>query len=344
MADQPQPYRNGVLDWLLERDDPNVRYLALRDLLEAPEDDPELLAARQAAYEQGPIASILAAMNREGYWIRPGPGYNPRYRSAVWSLIALSQLGASARHDERVRRACAYLLDHALADGGQFSYTGAPSGTIDCLQGNLCAALLSLGYDDPRLEGAFDWMACSVTGEGLAPATDQEADRRYFKSNCGPLFACSYNYGRPCAWGGVKILLAFSRLPLDWRTPAIRRAIQTGLDFLLGVDPARATYPTKDGNRPSRNWWKFGFPVFYVTDLLQNVEVLLRLGHAQDPRLEPALNLIREKQDQAGRWKLEHDYSGKTWGSYGVRNQPNKWVTLRALRVLKLASWDAQRN
>jgi hypothetical protein len=32
---------------------------------------------------------------------------------------------------------------------------------------------------------------------------------------------------------------------------------------------------------------------------------------------------------------LEYDYAGKTWGDYGEKKQANKWVTLRALRVLK---------
>src|SRR5690606_15915899 len=99
-------------------------------------------------------------------------GYNPKYRSTVWSIILLAQLGASAEQDERIARACAYVLDHALTAGGQFTASGAPSGTADCLQGNLCAALIDLGYDDSRLETAFEWMARSVTGEGVAPVGD----------------------------------------------------------------------------------------------------------------------------------------------------------------------------
>ena len=88
--------------------------------------------------------------------------------------------------------------------------------------------------------------------------------------------------------------------------------------------------------KPSRNWWKFGFPVFYVTDLLQIVEALVRLGYGRDPRLANALTLILEKQDEDGRWALEYDYTGKTWVDFGAKNQPNPWVTLRALRTLKL--------
>jgi len=50
-----------------------------------------------------------------------------------------------AGQDERIARACSYLLDQALAPGGQFASSTAPSGTVDCLQGNLCASLVDLG-------------------------------------------------------------------------------------------------------------------------------------------------------------------------------------------------------
>ena len=115
----------------------------------------------------------------------------------------------------------------------------------------------------------------------------------------------------------------------------IENAIQKGVDFLLGIDPADARYPTGWTNKPSGNWWKFGFPVFYVTDLLQNIEALVRLGYGNDPRLSNALNIVREKQDQNGQWALEYDYAGKTWVVFGEKKQPNKWVTLRAAWVLK---------
>ena len=53
------------LPWLLEPQDPGVRYLALRDLLDLPADNHELLAARQVAHTQGPIATILDKMHPE---------------------------------------------------------------------------------------------------------------------------------------------------------------------------------------------------------------------------------------------------------------------------------------
>jgi hypothetical protein len=335
MAWQDQ-LNDDPLPWLLEPESPGVRYLALRDLLDTPADSPELIAARLAAHTEGPIASILAEMDAAGFWVKPGPGYNPKYRSTVWALILLAQLGASAAQDTRIGRACGYLLDHALAGGGQFSISGTPSSTVDCLQGNLCAALLDLDCDDPRLEAAFEWMARSVTGEGVSPMEDRQASVRYYAGKCGPGFTCGANNKLPCAWGAVKVMLAFGRWPQERWTPLIQTAVQQGVDFLLRTDPAQAEYPSGWAEKPSGNWWKFGFPVFYVTDILQIVEALVRLGHGHDPRLAGALKIIREKQDAHGRWALEYDYTGKTWVDFGIKKQPNKWVTLRVLRELSL--------
>lgn len=327
--------KGDALSWLLETRTPEVRYLALRDLLEYPPTDSELSAVCRAAHKEGPIATILAEMDESGYWVEPGPGYNPKYRSTVWSVILLAQLGASVAEDKRIAQACAYLFDHAFTEGGQFSISGAPSGTIDCLQGNLAWAMLELGYDDSRLNKAFDWMARSVTGENIASSEDRQAAVRYYAGKCGPTFACGANNKLPCAWGGTKVMLALGKWPQKRRTPVIKRAIQQGIDFILSVDPAEATYPTGYSNKPSQNWWKFGFPIFYVTDLLQLVEALVALGYGDDPRLSHALAVIRDKQDGNGRWALDYDYTGKTWVDFGAKKQPNKWVTLRALRVLK---------
>ncbi len=329
--------KSDPIDWLLEPENPGVRYLALRDLADRPDDDDELVHARHLAHTSGPIAKILDKMAPEGYWAKPGPGYTTKYRSTAWTLIMLAQLGALASEDERIGRGCAYLMEHSLAPGGQFSVYGTPSSTIDCLQGNLCWALLELGYGDPRLEQAFEWMARTVTGEGLAPRSNKDAELRYYAYNCGPLFACGPNYGQPCAWGAAKVMLAFGKLPEAERTPLINHAIQEGVKFFFSIDPVTAEWPTRLGDKPSRNWWKFGFPVFYVTDLLQVVEALVMLGYGEDPRLANALELIRQKQDDHGRWLLEYDYIGKTWVQFGEKKQPNKWVTERALRVLKRA-------
>ena len=331
--------RGDSVSWLLESDVPGVRYLALRDVVGLSDDDKELKSARKKAHKEGPIAHILSKMNEEGYWQRPGTGYGPKYKSTVWALILLAQLGASVKEDKRIKQACRYYLDNALNPGGQISAmtNNSPSGTVDCLQGNMLWSLMELGYNDPRMDSAYEWMARTVTGEGVAPMKEKHAPVRYFAGKCGPTFACGANNKLSCAWGGVKVLLALSKLPVEKRSELIDRAIRHGVDFFFSVDPSTAEYPNGWAAKPSGNWWKFGFPVFYVTDILQIAEALVGLGYAKDPRLANTLELIRSKQDEKGRWPLEYNYDGKTWMRFGKMKDPNEWVTLRALKVLKAA-------
>lgn len=329
--------RGDPVPWLLKSENPGVRYLALRDLTDLSPDDKQLKAARKLAHREGPIAHILSKMDEEGFWKRPGTGYGPKYKSTVWALILLAQLGASVKEDKRIDRACRYYLDQSLNPGGQISAmtNKSPSGTVDCLQGNMLWSLMELGYRDTRMDSAYEWMARTVTGEGVAPMKDKHAPVRYFAGKCGPRFACGANNKLPCAWGGVKVMLAFSKLPEQKRTPLIKEAIKHGVDFFLGIDPATAEYPSGWAVKPSGNWWKFGFPVFYVTDLLQLAESLVRLGYGKDKRLANTFGIICNKQNENGQWLMEYDYTGKTWLNFGKQKQPNEWVTLRALRVLR---------
>ena len=272
---------DDALAWLLAPDaaNPGVRYFALRDLLDQPANAPEVIAAQTAVMASGPVPAILAAQSPEGCWVEPGAGYYPKYTGTVWQVIFLAQLGADGR-DPRVRAGCEYVLDHARSSYGGFSAGASPTGMIHCLQGNLAAAALDLGrLGDARLDTALDWLARSITGAGIAPAEEKDAPIRYYRSgNSAPGFACAANNQLPCAWGAVKAMLALSKVPDAARTPAIGAAIGVGIDFLLSRDPAVADYPTAYATKPSQSWFRFGYPIAYVTDVLQNLEVLVALG------------------------------------------------------------------
>ena len=330
----PQLLRADPLPWLLEPSTPAVRQAALRDLLDRPADDSEVAEARRAAMAADPIAAILAAQQRDGYWEKPGAGYATKYRGTVWQLIFLDQLGADPA-DERVQRACDYVLGHSIAATGGFGASGRldrpppPSAVLHCLNGNLLRAVIGFGrLDDERVQGAIEWQARAITGEGV--------ERWYASGTSGPSFACAANEGLPCGWGAAKAMLGLARIPEGRRSPLVARAIDTGVTFLLSRDPAVADYPKGWGNtRPNRSWFKLGFPSAYVTDILQVLEALVELGHGADPRLARARAWLLAMQDDRGRWWNQYAYNGKTWVDFERQGEPGKWVTLRALRVLR---------
>ena len=227
------------------------------------------------------------------------------------------------------------MLAHSVARNGGFAAlagTGAspPSNArvLHCLNGNLLRALVSFGWlDDPRVRGAISWEARAVTGEGF--------DGYHRWATSGPGFGCGINGTLPCAWGAIKALRGLAAIPPRRRSELVRRAVTAGTELLLSRDPAVADYPTD--SKVSPNWFKLGFPSGYVADMLQNLEVLSELGHARDPRLSRAVDLVLSKQDRLGRWRNEHAHNGKTWGDVERQGAPSKWVTLRACRVLKAA-------
>lgn len=321
--------RNGAaLRWLLETDpaNPSIRYFALRDLLERPADDAEVVAAQAAIMRSGPVPAILAAQEPEGYWEKPGGGYG-KYRGTVWQIMFLAEMGADP-DDARVRRGCEYVLTHTVASSGGFACSNTkpmPSSVVHCLNGNLLEALMRLSWrHDARVQAALDWQVRSINGDAV---------QYYASGTSGPDFACAVNEKLPCAWGALKALKGLLSVPAAEHSPAMQRAIERGAALLLRHDPALADYPYTD--KISSAWFKLGFPLSYWSDVLETLRILAALGYGADARLERAYAWLLDKQDAQGRWKLANGLNGKMWIDIEQHGKPSKWVTLRALRVIK---------
>ena len=339
MADWKDKLRGDPVSWLLETDtsQPAIRYFTLRDILDISDDDTEVKKTKAEIMKTGPVPAILDNQETEGYWLKPGPGYSPKYKSTVWQIIFLAQLGADI-NDLKVRNGCEYVLNHNIAGHGGITYNGIPSGFIHCLSGNMMAALIDLGcIDDNRVQSALEWEARAITGDGVADNKIQNIIERYYAYTPGPNFICGPNGGLPCGWGAVKAMLALSKVPANYRTERINKAIEQGMRFLLSHDITTADYPFAFGTKPSSSWFKFGYPIGYVADVLQNLEVLIALGQGNNPKIAKAIEFVINKQDSQGRWKIEYTLNGKMWADIEKKGQPSKWITLRALRVLKAA-------
>lgn len=367
MANWKEKLNGDPIPWLLEPDEyqPAIRYYTLRDILCRDENDKEVKAAKAAIMTSGPVPVILAAQHPEGYW-----GKRPRYTGTLPALVYMAQFGADGA-DPRIRAGCEILLSRYIASNGAplggLSLKGTPSGYNYCIASIMGAALIDFGWlNDQRLQTAMEWLAQNITGEGAADSSNSDANRRQDKSGKAPPFVCSSrNANLPCAWGAINAMIALIKVPPAQRTKNMQEAIKLGVDFLLSHDPAVADYPFGRGNKPSSNWFKFDYPL-HGADVLQNLEVLAALGQAENSKLANALNLVISKQNQQGRWLLERTYKEladkqETKVFYWYKNlvrlyitykeladiqekkgQPSKWVTLRALRVLKAAYPEEQ--
>ena len=326
MSNWQSKINGDPLPWLLEAENPSVRYFALRDLLDRGKNDRDVLAAKAAIMQSAPVKKILAAQKTEGYWTKAGVGYSPKYKATDWQILFLAELGADGTN-RLAQRGCEYLLTHALSAQRGFSAmaNAVPSGVIHCLNGNLIWALVTLGReDDERVRAAVEWLAGAITGD----------DFDDFNAIVpGPGFKCGVNMKQPCAWGAGKALRALAVVPKEWKTPRVKKATEMAAAFLFSRDLAKADYPF--GARVSGEWFKFGFPLSYTSDVLEALMALTKAGYGDDPRLKNAVAFVLSKQDVQGRWAMKHSLNGKMWADIEEKGKPSKWVTLRALRALK---------
>jgi len=331
MSDWTSVLKADPLPWLLEEDNPSVRYFTLVDILDLPPRDQRVSAAKKAIMEKGAVAEILSRQKVGGYWEKREDFYmRAKYKGTVWQLIILAELGADG-HDPRIKNARDFILRVAQDKrSGGFAYLGGRAGgayhsaVIPCLTGNMVWSLIRLGYlGDPRVKSGVDWIT-----------TYARFDDRIDRAPRGwPYEKRETCWGRhTCHSGAVKLMKALAEIPERERSSAVKRAVEAGAEYFLAHHVHLRSRNLSKVVKPK--WAKFGFPTMWDGDALEVFGLLTRLGY-RDPRMQEAADLILAKQDERSRWCLENTYNTRFQVDIEKKDMPSKWVTLLALKALK---------
>jgi hypothetical protein len=307
MTSDWQSWLNGdPLPWLLEQENPSVRYWTLIDLLDRPADAPEVREIRAAISRQPLVQELFARQHSAGHWgddeVRP---YTAQGTLGVLGL--LYALGCEP--DDATDAGCNSFLRFCQHESGGFSMTlTRRSGIFPCTTGEHLPLLVYFGLDDdPRVRRAFTFLIEEMTSEDAL--------------DCG-----RYQH-RDCLWGAIAALKGLAVLPADMRTDRSGQAVRRLAEALLNAD-----YAFKGEHK---RWLTFGVPRGW--DLLSALRALAAHGYARDPRFTPLFDLVLGRQDEQGRWLCGS--TSRTW-PLEKRNRPSKWVTLDALRLLKTAGQE----
>lgn len=331
MSNWESVLKTDPIEWLLESDNPSVRYLALTDILEKPVSDPEVPKAKNDIMLRGIVPQILSTQELEGYWDKPDRFYVSKYKGTVWQVIILAELLADA-NDERIKKACEFLLENSqdYESGGFSMHRGAKAGggrhseVIPCLTGNLTWSLIRFGYlDDPRVQRAIDWITTYQRFDDVDTKAPRDWPYDRFE-------ICWGNHS--CHMGAVKALKALSEIPVKKRTPEAQRTIEKGAEYILNHRVHKKSHDLKQVSKPG--WKRFGFPLMYQTDILEILGILTELGY-RDERMQESVEVVVSKQDTSGKWKLASTFNGRFQIDIEEKGEPSKWITLNALRVLK---------
>ena len=302
------------IPWLLEGEDAALRYRVLVDLLDRPESDSEVQKARAAIPEAPVVAAILAAQHPEGHWAEAKSTYRPKYKATHWQMILLAEFGLPGNHPS-VQRGLQRMAD----------------------------AITSIGAEDAIAQGDVLWCYTGNTlrflsrfGLGASEGAIRAAERMIELAQSDSQWTCPHSDGRTCLWGAVKALRGLSSMPAAARPAGAAEVMASAAQHLLAHDylsDGEKAGLTENGWES--DWLKFGFPSFYESDLLEALDALAEAGYAREARYASLLWLVLEKQDRQGRWTLENSFNGRMHADVEAKGEPSRWLTLRALRVLK---------
>lgn len=302
------------LEWLLSDSHPSVKYWALKDLLGKDEDDPQVQAVRKAIPQYEAVKRIFSHQTPEGYWGDPSRLWG--YQNTGFQLLLLSELGMA--RDHRIEKAVDFLCRFQKEEG-YFTIAKRPRliTTDFCLNAIFLKAFLLFGYTDSRVKNAVDFLV-STEGKWRCGFYPQEREK-VFPSTC--------------YMGGIKVLGAFAKLPPQMVTGEVRALMARQIEIYLENE----IYYYRRGKKGERvkkpSWEKFTFPLYWQSDALEVMDVLTELG-VKDERMKKAVALIRSKEVD-GAWTLERSFLKDAYFQLEEVGEPSRWVTLRALRVLK---------
>jgi len=320
------PAASGLMAWLLDEEQPSVVYHFLKGVLGKKDDDEHVGRAAAAIPERGWAPELLAGQKPGGYWESKDDLYRPKYQATIWKLIVLADLGMTA-NDERIRRSCELFLEqYHKEDGGFDTPTSDWERSEHCLTGNLARTLIMCGYEDhSHVRSALDWLVENQMKDGGWHCFHEKA----------------FGRGTLDCWKGLSAYAAFPRQKWSRR---IKRSAERGAEFYLDRELSN------EGPRRYLPWFRFHYPVHYYYDVLVGLDVITRLGYADDRRLLPALSLLKKRRRPDGTWLLDavHPDLGLGAGyrmnkrkvrplALETKGKPSKWITLCALRVLRRA-------
>ncbi|WP_104667529.1 squalene cyclase [Ensifer adhaerens] len=318
-----------VIEWLLASD-PAIRWQVLRDLLDAPE--PIWKAERAKVETEGWGARLLSHQDADGQWAGGAfipAGFDPHewsergqpWTATCFSLSQLREFGLDPS-SSRARETVELIGGNSRWDeGGQPYWQGEVE---ECINGRTVA------------DGAYFGVDVSAIVERLISEVQADGGWNCERAN-GSLrssFASTINV--------LEGLLEFERA--TGGTPQSRAARRAGEDYLLKRHLFRRL---STGEPADKRFLCLCHPSRWHYDILRALDYFraagLLSGAAPDPRLSEAIDHLRSKRLENGTWPLDWRPAGRVWFDLddGV-DAPSRWVTLKAMRVLKW--WNSPAN
>ena len=312
-----------AVTWLLESDDPSIRYATLVELLDVHPDSQWARSEERKIVDGPKVRALLAGQQPDGGF---GVSAYAKWTGAHWRLVSLADLNVPA-DDPHARAAAETVLDWLNSEKHRrdtFIINGLARRHAS-QEGNALTVCSHLGMgSDPRVARLAELLLSYQWPDGgWNCSRHKDARHSSFYESITPL----------------KGLIAYRSATGD---DSVSEAIERGGEFFLSHGLMRSE---RTGEVINQRWLDLHYPLYWHYDVPYALNVLAPLGVLDDPRLSEALDLIERKRLPDGRWRPK-GYYWRMPGSRGSlpeevvdwgRGAPNEMITLNARRALKAA-------
>jgi hypothetical protein len=312
----------SVINWLLDSD-PSIRWQVMRDLLDAPES--EWTAERAKVETEGWGARLLSCQDEDGQWAggaffpsefdpREWPEPGQPWTATTFSLSQLREFGLDPASDRAKRTVGLIGANSRWDEGGQPFWEGEVE---ECINGRTVADGAYFGVD---VSSIVDRLVGERQGDG---GWNCERINGSVRSS----FASTINV--------LEGLLEYERA--TGGTPESREARGSGEEYLLERNLFRRL---STGEPADERFLNFLHPNRWRYDVLRALDYFrlsaILTGAGPDPRLGEAIDHVRSRRLEDGTWPLDWSPTGRVWFEVDDgQGKPSRWVTLRAMRVLR---------
>ncbi len=301
--------QDAVLEWLLTGD-AAVRFQTTRDLLGS--EDTSLQAEIEV---DGDAAAILAARGSSGHW---GRGfYQPKWTCSHYSLLELRNLGLDPTHPAARETVALILAHHKSEDGGIDPRNEPTHFSDDCVSAMVLNYAAYFGADQAHLVSIVD---CLLAHQVLDGGFNCRRGRDVRHSSVHTTLSV------------IEAVTSLERAGYAYRIDDLRSARADGVEFFLRHRLFRSE---RDGEVIRPEFLRLHQPTRWYYDTLRCLAALVEARVPYDPRLAEALDLLEGRRSPDGRWPVNRGYPGETHVAPPRAGTANRWVTLRALRVLR---------
>ncbi|KAK5651498.1 hypothetical protein OQA88_11952 [Cercophora sp. LCS_1] len=316
---------DSAIQWLLDSD-ASIRWQTLRDLIDAPES--EWAAERSKVETEGWGVALLSYQDDDGQWA--GGSFIPKdfphsewkeagqpWTATCWALQQLREFGLDPSSDNAKRTVDLIGKNCRWDEGDQPYWDGEVE---ECINGRTVADGAYFGVDvsliiqrllgERQVDGGWN---CERANGSLRSSFDTTIS----------VLEGLLEYEK--VTGGTTETIAARKSGEEYLLKRhLFRRLTTGEP--IDEEYLQLTHP---------NHWRYD--VLRALDYFRAESVLN--GTTPDSRLQEAVDKVRSKQKDGGKWVLDIEHRGREWlrVNEGV-NKPSPWITLRALRVLKW--WD----